>query len=144
MLTAIKNWMNPPIRQYSITDCPSCARSIREEMTRRQQSNCVFTTDSRPHTQIFWCGRCNGKSEWHGEPGEKQLVFKRVLRPLNPAIYRDLIQLAEDAQSQYNIALLTSGMRGVKPDETDFSKLDRKAVAHKTKQLRRRTRNFKG
>jgi len=143
MLAAIKNWMNPPIRQYNITDCPSCGRSIRDEMTRTQQSRCTFTTAPRPHTQVFWCGRCSGESEWHGEPGETQLVFKRVIRPLNPGIYRDLIQMAEDAQSQYNIALITSGIRGIKPDETDFSKLDRKGVMHKIKQLRRRTRTFR-
>uniref|UniRef100_A0AB39CEP2 Uncharacterized protein n=1 Tax=Pseudomonas phage HRDY3 TaxID=3236930 RepID=A0AB39CEP2_9VIRU len=143
MLTTIKNWINPPIRRFNIEHCPCCWRSIRKEMTRGQQRRCVITLGTRPKTQIFNCGRCNGQAEYHGEHNETKLVFKRVLRPLISVIHRDVIQMAEDAQSKYNIALLTTIQRGHRPDTTDFSKLNRKEILKAIKRLESRTKNIK-
>lgn len=143
MISWIKSWFAPPILQYGIEQCPVCNRNIQRSLSIFQKRRCEMVPNY-DGVFTFHCGRCEGRSEWCGTPGDKKpLVFLRVTWPRKRMEYIDLLNLAQDTQARYNIRLIHINRTNLQPDRTILYQCSKKELLKYIKRIEYKIKNIK-
>ena len=142
MIALIKSWFVAPITAYGIEECPVCNHGLKGMgfFQKRRWEVIQKNVD----VSIFKCGRCKGKSEWCGTVGSgKPFVYMRIVWPINRMVYRDVLEMAEDSQARYNIALIKRGQYLPKPCIATLSLLNKKDLLKYVKRTEQKLKNIK-